>query len=198
MKDEEEHIRSCGIEAIDTTCPFVKRVRKAALYLQRNGYKVVIAGDERHPEVKSVLSYLDDGGMVLHNPFPISAKKIGVVCQTTLDQETLSEVVASLVVNTGELRVYNTICESTSVRRAEAIELSGQVEAMLIVGGKNSSNTTKLYTAVKRIQPRAYHIETEDEVRPEWLAGVQRIGIAGGASTPEILIDRVERRVKNL
>jgi 4-hydroxy-3-methylbut-2-enyl diphosphate reductase len=76
--------------------------------------------------------------------------------------------------------------------------LAGRVGAMLVVGGRNSSNTTKLFTAVKRIQPRSYHIETEDEVRPEWFTGVKSVGIAGGASTPEVIIDKVERRVKNL
>jgi 4-hydroxy-3-methylbut-2-enyl diphosphate reductase len=196
-KDEEDYIRGKGLEFIDTTCPFVKRVRKYALYLKRNGYKVVIAGDSRHPEVKSVLSYLDDDGIVLNTPFFIEAKKVGVVSQTTLDQETLGELVRSLAGTASELRVYNTICESTNVRRVEALDLAKRVEAMLIVGGKNSSNTTKLYTTVKRVQPRSYHIETEDEIRPEWLSGLKRIGIAGGASTPRSIIEKVERRVKN-
>ncbi len=196
-KDEEEHIRAKGLQFIDTTCPFVKRVRRHALYLRRNGYKVVIAGDRRHPEVKSVLSYLDNDGIVFDSSFSIEAKKIGLVSQTTLDQETLSDVVGVLATRAGELRVYNTICESTNIRRLEAIELAGVAEAMLIVGGKNSSNTTKLYKTVKRIQPRTHHIETEDEIREEWFAGLRRVGIAGGASTPDTIIDRVERRVKN-
>ncbi|MGD0657446.1 MAG: 4-hydroxy-3-methylbut-2-enyl diphosphate reductase [Syntrophorhabdales bacterium] len=196
-KDEEEQIRSRGLRFIDTTCPFVKRVRRHALYLRRNGYKVVIAGDRTHPEVKSVLSYLDDDGIVFDSSFSIEAKKIGVVSQTTLDQETLSDVVRALTPRAVELRVYNTICESTNIRRLEAVELAGVAEAMLIVGGKNSSNTTKLYKTVKGIQPRTYHIETEDEIRQEWFAGVHKVGIAGGASTPDTIIDRVERRVNN-
>jgi len=196
-KDEEEQIRSRGLRFIDTTCPFVKRVRRYALYLRRNGYKVVIAGDRTHPEVKSVLSYLDDDGIVFDSSFSIEAKKIGVVSQTTLDQETLSNVVRALAARAVELRVYNTICESTNIRRLEAVELAGVAEAMLIVGGKNSSNTTKLYKTVKGIQPRTYHIETEDEIRQEWFAGVHKVGIAGGASTPDTIIDRVERRVNN-
>ena len=196
-KDEEEQIRSRGLRFIDTTCPFVKRVRRYALYLRRNGYKVVIAGDRTHPEVKSVLSYLDDDGIVFDSSFSIEAKKIGVVSQTTSDQETLSDVVRALAARAVELRVYNTICESTNIRRLEAVELAGVAEAMLIVGGKNSSNTTKLYKTVKGIQPRTYHIETEDEIRQEWFAGVHKVGIAGGASTPDTIIDRVERRVNN-
>ena len=196
-KEEEAYVRAKGPRAVDTTCPFVKRVRKHALYLHRNGYKVAIAGDASHPEVKSVLSYLDDDGIVLDNSCSIEAKKIGVVSQTTLDQETLAEVVRMLVGRAGELRVYNTICESTNIRRREAIDLAKGVEAMLIVGGKNSSNTTKLYATVKRIQTRTYHIETEDEIRPEWFTGLRRVGIAGGASTPLSIIEKVERRVKN-
>ncbi len=197
-KEEEEYIRAKGLEAIDTTCPFVRRVRKHALYLQKNGYTVVIAGDERHPEVKSVLSYLNNGGIVLRNSFSIEAKKIGVVSQTTLDQETLADVIQGLAAGAEELRVYNTICESTNIRRQEALELARTVDAMLIVGGKNSSNTTKLYAVVKKVQPRTYHIETEEELRPEWFAGIQKVGIAGGASTPDVIIDKVDRRVKNL
>lgn len=196
-KEEEEYIRAAGLDAIDTTCPFVKRVRKHALYLQKNGYTVVIAGDEHHPEVKSVLSYLNNDGIVLRNSFSIETKKIGVVSQTTLDQETLQDVIRGLAVGAEELRVYNTICESTSIRRTEALELAGKVDVMLIVGGKNSSNTTKLYTTVKKVQPATYHIETEDEMQPAWFTGVRKVGIAGGASTPDVIIDKVERRVNN-
>jgi len=196
-KDEEERIRAKALRVIDTTCPFVKRVRRHALALRRNGYKVVIAGDRRHPEVKSVLSYLDNDGIVFDSLFSIEAKKIGVVSQTTLDEETLSEVVRQLVAKAGEVRVYNTICESTKIRRMEATRLAGATEVMLIVGGKNSANTTKLYETVKRIQPATHHIETADELREEWFAGVRKVGIAGGASTPSSIIDGVERRVKN-
>ena len=144
----------------------------------------MIAGDARHPEVKSVLSYLGNDGMVLQNPFSIEAKKIGVVSQTTLDRETFWEVVRSLMESTKELRIYNTICESTNVRRQEATALAGQVGAMLIVGGRNSSNTTKLYGLVKRIQPRTYHIEAEDEIRPEWFVDVQKSRHSGGSIDP--------------
>ncbi len=196
-KEEEEYIRTMGIEFIDTTCPFVKRVREHAVYLSGKGYKVVIAGDASHPEVKSVLSYLNDDGMVLSNSFSIQAKKVGVVSKTNLDQETLGDVVRSLTVGAEELRVYNTICESTNVRRTEAIDLAQSVEAMLIVGGKNSSNTTKLHAAVKRVQPRTYHIETEDELEQSWFEGLHKVGLAGGASTPLSIIEKVERRVKN-
>ena len=197
-KDEEEHIKQKGLRSIDTTCPFVKRVRKHALYLKKNGYKVVIIGDKNHPEVKSVLSYLDNDGIVLQEPTVIEAKKVGVVSQTTLDKGTFVNIVKGLAGNVQELRIYNTICESTEIRQKEAVALAEKVDMMLVVGGKNSANTSKLYKVVHAVQPRVYQIETADDVKPEWFRGVHQTGITAGASTPDLIIDSVERRVKNL
>jgi 4-hydroxy-3-methylbut-2-enyl diphosphate reductase len=197
-KDEEEYVKqNKKLRTIDATCPFVKRVRKYALYLENSGYTVVIVGDKNHPEVKSVLSYLHNDGIVLQKPAPVRAKKIGVVSQTTLDSDTFTGVVSGLIEGVEEIRVYNTICESTQIRQTEAAALSSSVDTMLIVGGRNSSNTTKLYNIVKKIQPSTYHIETEKDLRPEWFSGAKKVGITGGASTPDLIIDLVERRVKN-
>ncbi len=197
-KEDEEKIRERGLAAIDAVCPFVKKVRTRALYLKKQGYTVVIVGDEKHPEVRSVLSYLDNDGIVMQHPRRIEATKVGVVCQTTQDVETLKQVVGGLMEQAEEIRVYNTICESTFLRKMQAVELAERVDAMLVVGGKSSSNTTKLYHLVKRVQPRSYHVETEEDVRPEWFAGVEKVGITGGTSTPDFMIERVERLVKNL
>jgi (E)-4-hydroxy-3-methyl-but-2-enyl pyrophosphate reductase len=197
-KREEEEIGEKGLVAIDAVCPFVKKVRTRALFLKKQGYTVVIVGDEKHPEVKSVLSYLDNDGIVLQHSRPIEAKKVGIVCQTTQDLETLKEVVGGLMDRAEEIRLYNTICGSTFLRKQQAVELAGRVEAMLVVGGKSSSNTTKLYRLVKKVQPRSYHVETEDDVKPEWFSDVKTVGITGGTSTPDFMIERVERLVKNL
>ena len=172
-------------------------MRKHALYLEKNGYTVVIVGDKNHPEVKSVLSYLHNDGIVLQKPASVRAKKIGVVSQTTLDTDTFAGVVGGLIEGAEEIRVYNTICESTQIRQREAAMLAKEVDAMLIVGGKNSSNTTKLYNIVRAIQPRTYHVETEKEIMPEWFSGAKKVGITGGASTPDLIIELAERRVKN-
>jgi 4-hydroxy-3-methylbut-2-enyl diphosphate reductase len=195
-KDEEEYARSTGLRIIDTTCPFVKRVRKHAKYLERSGYQVVIVGDRNHPEVKSVLSYLDNDGIVLQEPTTLAARKVGVVSQTTLDKGTFVGIVKELIAGVEELRIYNTICESTQIRQNEAIELSGRVDMMLVVGGKNSSNTTKLYKVVHKVQPNTHHIETVDDLRQEWFQNVSRVGLTGGASPPDLSIDIVEGRVK--
>jgi (E)-4-hydroxy-3-methyl-but-2-enyl pyrophosphate reductase len=197
LKEEEEYARGLGLPVIDATCPFVKRVRKRAIHLHDKGYQVVIVGDGKHPEVKSVLSYLNNDGIVLQNLVPISAKKIGVVSQTTLDKDTFTEVVRGLIGGGEEARIYSTICESTEIRQKEVEELSSAVDVMLIVGGRNSSNTTKLYNLAKRSQPNTHHIETEDEIKPEWFVGANKAGLAGGASTPEDIIDSVARRLNN-
>jgi 4-hydroxy-3-methylbut-2-enyl diphosphate reductase len=197
-KDEEEYIRKSALRTIDATCPFVKRVRKHAMHLKKEGYTVVIVGDKNHPEVKSVLSYLDNDGIVLQEPLRLDEKKVGVVSQTTLDNDTFVNIVKELIGGIEELRIYNTICESTGVRQQEAVVLSGKVDMMLVVGGKNSSNTTKLYKVVHKVQPRTYHIETVNDIQSAWFRGVHTVGITGGASTPDLIIDIVERRVKNL
>jgi 4-hydroxy-3-methylbut-2-en-1-yl diphosphate reductase len=197
-KEEADYIRKKGWKVLDATCPFVKRVRMRALALKRLGYKVVIVGDEEHPEVKSILSYLDDDGIVLRKSFPVKAKKLGIVSQTTQDWRTFLDVVQGCMEKAEEIRVYNTICESTALRQKEALALAGGVDAMVVVGGRNSSNTTKLFQMVKMANPSTYHIETEKDLRPEWFSGVQRVGLTGGASTPDIAIDNVERAVKNI
>ena len=197
-KEEEEFIKKQGLKVLDAVCPFVKRVRKHAMHLRRNGYTVVIVGDANHPEVKSVLSYIDNDGIVLQSPSPLKSKKVGVVSQTTLDKDTFVQVVCGLLEGLDELRVYNTICESTAVRQKDAALLSGKVDVMLVVGGKNSSNTTKLFNTVKRAQPLTYHIETVEDIDPVWFRGAKKVGITGGASTPDFIIDIVERYVKNI
>jgi len=197
-KEEEEYITQKGLDSIDVTCPFVKRVRRHAMYLKKHGYQVVIIGDKHHPEVKSVLSYLDNDGIVLQEPCSIEAKKIGVVSQTTLDRDTFTAVVTGLLDGAEEVRVYDTICRSTQVRQREAAELAGLVDVMLIIGGKNSSNTTKLYKIAKKVQPNTYHIETENDIQSEWFQGARKVGLTGGSSTPDFIIDLVDRRVKNL
>jgi (E)-4-hydroxy-3-methyl-but-2-enyl pyrophosphate reductase len=197
MKQEEEYIRNQGLSYIDTVCPFVKRVRESAMLLRKEGYKVVIVGDPEHPEVKSVLSYLDNDGIVLQNPSAIKANKVGIVSQTTQDQAKYVAIVRALVGKAGELRAFNTICDSTRVRKDEAVALARRVDVMLVVGGKNSANTTKLFHLVKKVLPNSYHIETEEELKPEWFQGAAKVGITGGTSTPDSTIEKVEKRVNN-
>jgi 4-hydroxy-3-methylbut-2-enyl diphosphate reductase len=197
LKEEEEYIRRQQLSALDLVCPFVKRVRKCAMLLRKEGYTVVIVGDPEHPEVKSVLSYLDNDGIVLQNRSSIESSKVGVVSQTTQDQATYVDIVQGLVGKAEELRAFNTICDSTRSRKDEAVALAAGVDVMLVVGGRNSANTTKLFHLVKKVQSNSHHIETDEELKPEWFAGVTKAGITGGTSTPDSIIEKVEKRVKN-
>ena len=196
-RGEESYIQQRNLKVVDATCPFVKNVRKRATYLEKNGYTLVIVGDGNHPEVKSVLSYLNNDGIVLQKPASVSAKKIGVVSQTTQDKDTFYAVAQALIGQAEELRIYDTICKSTEVRQKEAADLALTTDLMLIVGGKNSANTTKLYDVVKKMQPNTFHIETEKDLKAEWFSGMKKVGIAGGASTPDFIIDLVERRINH-
>ncbi|HAR95325.1 MAG TPA: 4-hydroxy-3-methylbut-2-enyl diphosphate reductase [Deltaproteobacteria bacterium] len=197
LREEEEYIGRQRLSAIDLVCPFVKRVRKCAMLLRKEGYRVVIVGDPEHPEVKSVLSYLDNDGIVLQNPSSIESSKVGVVSQTTQDQATYVDIVQGLVGKAEELRAFNTICDSTRSRKEEAVALAARVDVMLVVGGRNSANTTKLFHLVEKAQPNSHHIETDEELKPEWFAGVTKVGVTGGTSTPDSIIEKVEKRVKN-
>jgi (E)-4-hydroxy-3-methyl-but-2-enyl pyrophosphate reductase len=196
-KEDEEYVAAKGLRAIDVICPFVKRVRQSAVRLRREGYRVVLVGDQYHPEIKSVLSYLDNDAIVLDAPASVHAKKVGVVSQTTFDNETFVRVVSALLVETEELRAYNTICKSTETRQGEAAGLAKTVDVMIVVGGRDSSNTKKLYAIARQWQPNTYHVETEEALREEWFSNAHTVGIAGGSSTPEHIIDSVDRRVKN-
>ncbi len=164
-KDEEEYARTTGLKIIDTTCPFVKRVRKHAKYLEKSGYQVVIVGDRNHPEVKSVLSYLDNDGIVLQEPTTLAARKVGVVSQTTLDKGTFVGIVKELIAGVEELRIYNTICESTQIRQNEAIELSGSVDMMLVVGGEEQFQHHKTLQVVLKVQQTPSYRNRFDDLR---------------------------------
>lgn len=197
-KEEELFLKEKGLKIIDATCPFVKRVRRFAEELKKEGYRVIIIGDPNHPEVQSVLSYLDNDGIVLDQYKKIKGKRLGVVCQTTEDMEKFLDITKRLIEEGKEIKVFNTICKITRIREKEAQNLSRKVDLMLVVGGRISSNTKKLYRVVKRINPNTYHIETERDIDLIWLSNKSKIGITGGTSTPEILIENVIKFVKGL
>jgi len=195
------YLRKKGAEIVDATCPFVKDVHEKAMRLEREGYPVLILGNPRHPEVIGIAGHVrepliinDMEGIRRLPKFP----KLGVVCQTTLNMNFFKEAIAELSLKVKELKVYNTICRATAVRQKETRELAGQVDLMLIIGGKNSSNSTKLYQISKSVNPRSYHIESKEEIREDWFKGVNVVGVTAGASTPQWVIDEVVEYLKDL
>ena len=188
-----------GIRIIDATCPFVKNAQHYAKLLQENGYQVVILGDKNHPEVKGIMSYAGDDTLVVDqdSPLPRLKTKVGVVVQTTQPIEALKNVLARIVEHAKEVKVYNTICNSTALRLKETAEMAGKVDVMIVVGGKNSANTTQLANLCRSMAVRTYHIETDEEIDAAWFRRVRRVGITAGASTPDWIITRVARRIQD-
>jgi len=192
-----EHLGITGLEVIDATCPFVKKAQQYAKLLKEEGYKVVILGDREHPEVKGIMSYAGDHVIVVKDADDYSPLKgrVGIIVQTTKQVSVLKDLVSIAVEHALELKVYNTICNSTALRLKETEQLAARVDMMLIVGGKNSANTTRLASFSASLGVPTRHIETSDEIKDEWFNGIETVGITAGASTPDWIIEEVEKRI---
>jgi 4-hydroxy-3-methylbut-2-enyl diphosphate reductase len=201
VKSEIEAARSRGLEVVDGTCPYVKYPQAMAQRLSAQGYHVVIVGDPAHAEVRGVVSYAE-GPCTVVKPgaeIPaIEAKKVAVIAQTTCIGADFERVVGALALRHKEVRAVNTICADTDERQADARQLAAAVDAVVVVGGKNSANTRHLAEICKEIQPRTWHVETEEELRPDWFAGCEVVGVSAGASTPDWVIDGVAARLERM
>lgn len=190
-----------GLKVLDATCPFVRKVQKRVADLTREGYKVIIVGERNHPEVVAILARSDHGAVVVQKPGDLSelsgVKKVGVVVQTTQSIENLTRIVSKLLTFAVEIKVFNTICDATYRRQKEAEELAREVEVMLVVGGKNSANTTRLAELCRRINKNTYHIETAAEIKSSWLSHEARVGVTSGASTPNWILEEVIEKLKS-
>ncbi len=201
VKGEMERARERGLELVDGTCPYVKYPQAIAQRLSREGYHVVIVGDQNHAEVKGVVSYAEGACTVVKpgGAIPeIAAKKVAVIAQTTCIGADFERVVGALALKHKEVRAVNTICSDTEERQADACQLAAEVDAVVVVGGKNSANTRHLAELCRSIQPRTWHVETEEELRPEWFQGCRVVGISAGASTPEWVVEGVAARLATL
>jgi 4-hydroxy-3-methylbut-2-enyl diphosphate reductase len=196
-------IQERGLRLVDATCPFVKKAQEHAASLAREGYAVILVGEADHPEVQGIVSFA-----VGAEVFTVSSReeaeqlprrgRMGVVAQTTQSLANLREIVEVCLGKSKELRIFNTICDATSVRQAEAREIAAQADLMLVIGGFNSANTSRLARICSEIQPHTHHVETADQVRGEWFREVETVGITAGASTPRWIIDEVIARVNEI
>jgi 4-hydroxy-3-methylbut-2-enyl diphosphate reductase len=191
--------RDKGLQIIDLTCPFVGKAQRHAELLQKEGYQVVVIGEKQHPEVQSILGYAGDDAVVVETVEDVEGMKfqlrLGVVAQTTQSYSNFSEIVLKLLSLSKELKVFNTICHSTKERQDAARVLAGQVDVMLVVGGRNSANTTRLVSVCRQEGKPTYHIEVADEIRPEWLKGAAKVGVTAGASTPDWVVEGVMKKL---
>ncbi len=199
---ELNDLRTRGISFIDATCPFVKRAQGYVKELSDAGYFVVVIGEKDHPEVKGLISYADSGVKVVSNEGEAKdiprKKRIGIVAQTTQSLDNLKAILSELLPRVSELRVYNTICNATAIRQKESIEIARKVDCMIVVGGFNSANTKRLTRMCKSLQPNTHQIEMADDIVPDWLDGVERVGVTAGASTPSWIIEEVIKRIETI
>ena len=181
---------------VDGTCPFVRNAQKRAESLSREGYTVLILGDSNHPEVRGILGYIEGESRVIASVAELDenmrAERLGVLSQTTQREESLSAVIAKLVLMTGELKVYNTICRATIERQESIRQLAKRVDGIIVIGGRNSANTRKLVEIADSLDVPTQWIERSDELDRRWLEGKASIGVAGGGSTPDWLINELK------
>jgi 4-hydroxy-3-methylbut-2-enyl diphosphate reductase len=197
-----QQAREKGLTIIDLTCPFVGKAQRDAEALKKEGYQVVVVGEKKHPEVQSILGYAGDNAVVVEKAEDVKGAslyhRLGVVAQTTQSYSNFSEIVLKLLRISKELKVFNTICNSTKERQDAARVLAGQVDLMLVVGGRNSANTARLASVCREEGKPTQHIEVADEIRSDWLRGVKKIGITAGASTPDWIVDEVLKKLTEL
>lgn len=198
----KEELEASDLNVLDATCPFVTSAHEKAAQLREAGYFVIILGERDHPEVLGLRSYAGDESLVVESsadlPDKLPSRRIGVVVQTTQSQERLSEVAAHLAPRTRELLVHNTICSATEQRQAAAIAMASEVDAVIVVGGRESGNTRRLAELCKAEQPRTYHVESAAEIDPSWLQGARAVGITAGASTPPEQIQAVADMLRDM
>jgi len=184
-----EDAKDKGLDVVDATCPHVSKAHDAARELREAGYAVIIVGEADHPEVEGIMAHAGGEALVVESveelPERLPARRVGVVVQTTQSESLLEAVVAALVPRVTELRVYNTICSATAKRQRSAAELAESVDVVVVVGGHNSGNTTRLVEICREINPRTFHVETPQELDAGWFTGASTVGVAAGASTPE-------------
>ena len=198
-REVKDQLTGTDAVVVDATCTFVKSAQEKAAKLQRQGYFVIILGETDHPEVLALRSYAGEDSLVVETPADLPdvlpSRRVGVVVQTTQSQERLAELVENLAPRTRELLVHNTICSATEQRQTAARAMADQVDAVVVVGGRNSGNTRRLAELCAARQPRTYHVESADELDPAWFRGLKVVGITAGASTPPEQIKAVADRL---
>ena len=195
--------KDAELNVIDATCPFVANVHRRVRALSAKGYTVVVVGDSDHSEVKAILSAASGNAVVINALEDVDncdwkGKKVGIVSQTTQTSERFGDVVGKIAARSAQIMAYNTICYATHECQAAAHDLAPTVDAMIVVGGRNSANTNRLAEICESTGVPTYHIETAAEIDPAWIAGKEVVGLTAGASTPQWIIDEVKQKLESI
>lgn len=209
-----DELRKKGINVIDATCPFVKKVQQLVRKLSLEKFNIIIVGDAGHPEVKALASFAegskvfivaneeDINKLILSESFQAErccnlTNRVAVLSQTTQTIDKFTQLVHLLKQNIPIIEVFDTICYSSTERQLQAAEIAKKVSLMLVIGGKNSANTIRLVDICRNFTSTK-HIETAEELRKEWFNNVSSTGIATGTSTPEWLVEKIILWMKRL
>ena len=196
-----EMLEEMGINTVDATCPFVKRIHGIVERASFDGTRIFIIGDENHPEVIGIRGWCLGEALVIAGPedammLPLSDEKICVVAQTTINRNIFQESV-EIIQNKGyNATVVNTICNATGERQSEAVELARECDAMIVIGDQGSSNSRKLFEICRQECELTYLVQTVRDLPPKLPKAVELVGITAGASTPNYIIEEVHNYVR--
>ncbi|MEF3280801.1 MAG: 4-hydroxy-3-methylbut-2-enyl diphosphate reductase [Elusimicrobiota bacterium] len=198
----EEEIRNSGIEVVDATCPLVKNVHNTITKYSKKGYTTIILGDPEHAEVIGLKGYAGENYFIITSEEDArrlpNIEKANLVSQTTQEEELFFKIVKIIRTKVSELIISNTICTPTKLRQKETIEFSRISDLVIIIGGKHSANTQRLYQITKTLSKKSILVENENEITPEIFENVNLLFITAGASTPGWMIERVEKKIKEM
>lgn len=199
----QKELEKMASKVVDATCPFVTRVQKLAARAAAENRHVIIVGSPDHPEMIGVKGYAPDHAFIIRDETEVAGlprlRNPLVVSQTTIKVKTFFDTAEAIKSKTDDdVQIVNTICSATKDRQEAARALAGMVDAFYIIGGRHSSNSVKLLGVCKEHCEKSFLVETEDEIKAEDLVGVKTVGVTAGASTPEWLIQKVVKHLKNL
>lgn len=191
------------IEIVDATCPFVKKIHKIVEMQSLEGKLIIVVGNKLHPEVQGIVSWSHGPVHVVETPEDIDnlsislQSKLCIVAQTTFNYNKFQVIVEKFSENGYDYYVADTICNATYERQSEAKQIAAQVDAMIVIGGKISSNTQKLYEICSSECEKTYYIQTLADLNPEDFQFVNSVGVTAGASTPNSIIEEVHTHVRS-
>ncbi len=197
-----DKLNAQGIKIVDATCPFVKKIHNIVQKESTNGNYIIIVGNPQHPEVEGIRGWAGTKATVVQTKEDIDKlkipenEKVCVVSQTTFNYNKFKELVEIILKKSYDVSVLNTICNATKERQTEAQHIAEEVDAMIVIGDKHSSNTQKLFEICKNACKDTYYIQTLDDLDMNQLGSVETVGITAGASTPNNIIEEVQNNVR--
>ena len=194
-------IHEKGLELVDATCPFVRKIHKIVEKAGNDGDQVIIVGSEHHPEVQGIKGWCTGEVHIISDAEQFEGidlnKPTTLVSQTTFNYKKFQDIVEKISKTRYDITVLNTICNATQERQVEAMRIASQVDVMLVIGGKHSSNTQKLYDICRKECKNTYYIQTLGDFNPECISSVRSVGITAGASTPNNIIEEVHTKCQS-